>query len=242
MTQVNIKKLDSLTHNDTAATKLINDNFKAIEKALENSLSRVSDVPNYMDTDLDMNTKKIINVEDPVKDSDVANKRYIDRVVGNAKEYAQDAKGYADRAKTYAEYVQITNQGIQERAGESREIYNDIVEISDNIFVKEKYTPFAQTVLLSKDTWGDDVISGRNLKFNQVEFSIRELLEVYDVKSMTAFVGYLTDVAFDGSYLNYARVYISDDKVICRVYKTGDAPATDVYAYVTIFYNLGEKM
>lgn len=242
MTQVNIKKLDSLTHNDSAATKLINDNFKAIEKALESSLSRVPGVPNYMDTDLDMNTKKIINVKDPVTDSDVANKRYIDTVIGNAKEYAQDAKGYADKAKTYAEYVQITNKGIQERAGESREIYNDIVEISDNIFVKEKYTPFNQMVLLSKDTWGDDVISGRNLKFNQMEFSIRELLKVYDVKNMTAFVGYLTDAAFDGSYLNYARVYRSDDKVICKVYKTGDAPATDIYAFVTIFYTLGEKM
>jgi hypothetical protein len=242
MTQVNIKKLDSLTHNDSAATKLINDNFKAIEKALESSLSRVPGVPNYMDTDLDMNTKKIINVKDPVTDSDVANKRYIDKVIGNAKEYAQDAKGYADKAKTYAEYVQITNKHIQDKTSEANEIYKDIVEISDNISVKEKYTPFNQMVLLSKDTWGDDVISGRNLKFNQMEFSIRDLLKVYDVKNMTAFVGYLTDAAFDGSYLNYARVYRLDDKVICKVYKTGDAPATDIYAFVTIFYTLGEKM
>ena len=112
MTQVNIKKLDSLTHNDTAATKLLNDNFQAVKKALEDSLSRSSTEPNYMDTDLDMNTKKIINVADPVEPSDIVNKRYVDDVIGNAAEYAKQAATSASLAKTYAEVARVNMQTI----------------------------------------------------------------------------------------------------------------------------------
>lgn len=112
MTQVNIKKLDSLTHNDTAATKLLNDNFQAVKKALEDSLSRSSTEPNYMDTDLDMNTKKIINVADPVEPSDIVNKRYVDDVIGNAAEYAKAAATSASQAKVYAEVARVNMQTI----------------------------------------------------------------------------------------------------------------------------------
>lgn len=112
MTQVNIKKLDSLTHNDTAATKLLNDNFQAVKKALEDSLSRSATEPNYMDTDLDMNTKKIINVADPVEPSDIVNKRYVDDVIGNAAEYAKEAATSASLAKTYAEVARANKDQI----------------------------------------------------------------------------------------------------------------------------------
>ena len=112
MTQVNIKKLDSLTHNDTTATKLLNDNFQAVKKALEDSLSRTPTIPNYMDTDLDMNTRKIINVADPVEDSDIVNKRYVDNVIGNAAEHAKNAEIAASQAKTYAEVAKANKNAI----------------------------------------------------------------------------------------------------------------------------------
>lgn len=112
MTQVNIKKLDSLTHNDTAATKLLNDNFQAVKKALEDSLSRSTTEPNYMDTDLDMNTRKIINVADPVEPSDIVNKRYVDNVIGNAAEHAKKAEIAASQAKTYAEVAKANKNAI----------------------------------------------------------------------------------------------------------------------------------
>jgi hypothetical protein len=113
MTKVNIKKLDSLTHNDTAATKLINDNFQAIEKALEDSLSRVSNVPNYMDTELDMNTRRIINTATPIEDGDVINKKYLEEHIGNSKEYAEAAQAAADSARSSAKAAQVYNQESQ---------------------------------------------------------------------------------------------------------------------------------
>lgn len=112
MTQVNIKKLDSLTHNDTAATKLLNDNFQAVKKALEDSLSRTSTEPNYMDTNLDMNSKRIINVADPVEASDIVNKGYVDDTVGNAAEYAKSAEVAASQAKVYAEVARVNADTI----------------------------------------------------------------------------------------------------------------------------------
>ena len=113
MTQVNIKKLDSLTHNDTAATKLINDNFQAIEKALEDSLSRKKGSVNYMDTELDMNTKRIINTAEPVADGDVINKKYFEDNVGNAKAFASAAESAADRAESFAKSAQVANISAQ---------------------------------------------------------------------------------------------------------------------------------
>ena len=72
MSKLPIKRLDSTTENDTAATALINDNFKAVQDAIENTLSRDGTVPNYMDADLDMNSYRIINIADPKEDTDLS--------------------------------------------------------------------------------------------------------------------------------------------------------------------------
>jgi len=79
--KTSIRRLDSLTHNDTAATKLINDNFSALQQGIEDSLSRTGKTPNFMNSDLDLNTKRIINVGSPISDSDLANKKYVDDIV-----------------------------------------------------------------------------------------------------------------------------------------------------------------
>lgn len=76
-----IRRLDSLTHNDTAATKLINDNFEALQQGIEDALSRSGKTPNFMDAPLDMNMNRIINIADPVDDYDLANKHYVDITV-----------------------------------------------------------------------------------------------------------------------------------------------------------------
>lgn len=76
-----IRRLDSLTHNDTAATKLINDNFEALQQGIEDALSRSGKTPNFMDAPLDMNMNRIINIADPVDDYDLANKHYVDTTV-----------------------------------------------------------------------------------------------------------------------------------------------------------------
>lgn len=76
-----IRRLDSVTHNDTTATKLINDNFSALQQGIEDSLSRSGKTPNYMDADLDLNTRRIINSGYPVNPNDAATKKYVDDIV-----------------------------------------------------------------------------------------------------------------------------------------------------------------
>ena len=78
MSKVDIKRLDSVTKNDTTATEQINDNFKALQAAIENTLSRDGTNPNYMDADLDMNSYRIINSADPVEDNDIVNLKYVE--------------------------------------------------------------------------------------------------------------------------------------------------------------------
>lgn len=242
MTQVDIKKLDSLTHNDTAATKLINDNFKAIEKALEDSLSRVSNVPNYMDTDLDMNTKKIINVQDPVEDNDVANKKYIDRTVGNAQEYAREAEVSATKSETYANYVQVTKRGIDAKYDEIAQIQEDVAKVGVNV----KYNPYKRLVTFLPENWIEEILEdGKRYYSNMVEIPVSDVVnsnqEIHDI---TAFVNFLRPQALDGSYLNFAQVYqtFSDGYVIvCKIFKRDSAPDTDVTAYLSLFCNIEEN-
>ena len=108
--KVQIKRLDSVTHNDTTATKLINDNFKAIQDEIELQLSRDGKEPNFMNADLDMNSYKIINSAYPTEDIDVATKGYVDDVAGNAAEYAAQASASAARAAVSEQHAAVYAQ------------------------------------------------------------------------------------------------------------------------------------
>lgn len=108
--KVQIKRLDSVTHNDTTATKLINDNFKAIQDEIELQLSRDGKEPNFMDADLDMNSHKIINCAYPTEDIDVATKEYVDDVAGHAAEYAAQASASAARAAVSEQHAAVYAQ------------------------------------------------------------------------------------------------------------------------------------
>ena len=108
--KVQIKRLDSVTHNDTTATKLINDNFKAIQDEIELQLSRDGKEPNFMNANLDMNSYKIINSAYPTEDIDVATKEYVDDVAGNAAEYAAQASASAARAAVSEQHSAVYAQ------------------------------------------------------------------------------------------------------------------------------------
>lgn len=128
MSKLPIKRLDSTTENDTAATALINDNFKAVQDAIENTLSRDGTVPNYMDADLDMNSYRIINTADPKEDTDLINLKYFKEQVGNAAEYSQQAKQAATRAQRSAENAQQLAAAASRSAQEAAQSVKDAVE------------------------------------------------------------------------------------------------------------------
>lgn len=108
MTKVDIKRLDSVTSNDTTATALINDNFKALQDAVENTLSRDGSTPNFMDADLDMNSYKIINCGEAVDDNDVVTIKYIKDSIGGATQAAQDAANSAAAATSSAQSALVS--------------------------------------------------------------------------------------------------------------------------------------
>ena len=108
MTKVDIKRLDSVTANDTTATALINDNFKALQDAVENTLSRDGSTPNFMDADLDLNSYKIINCGEAVEDNDVVTLKYVEEAIGNAAADAQRAANSAKQAASSAQSALVS--------------------------------------------------------------------------------------------------------------------------------------
>ena len=59
------------------STSKLNENFEAIEQAIENTLSRDGTTPNHMESDLDLNSYRVINVGDPILPSDAVNLRTL---------------------------------------------------------------------------------------------------------------------------------------------------------------------
>lgn len=108
MTKVEIKRLDSVTANDTTATLLINNNFKAIQDALENTLSRNGSTPNFMDANLDLNSYKIINSGEATDDNDVVTLKLVKDSIGTATESVEAAANSAKQAATSAQSAQVS--------------------------------------------------------------------------------------------------------------------------------------
>ena len=109
MTKVDIKRLDSITKNDTTATEQINDNFKALQEAIENTLSRDGTGPNFMDADLDMNSYRIINSANPVEDNDIVNLKYVEERIGGAVEASKTATSAATQAANSAQSALVSS-------------------------------------------------------------------------------------------------------------------------------------
>lgn len=109
MPKVDIKRLDSVTNNDTTATKQINDNFQALQQAIENTISRDGTIPNYMDANFDLNSYRIINAGDPVGDQDVVTLKYFEERAGGAVEAAAEAKASASKAASSAQSALVAS-------------------------------------------------------------------------------------------------------------------------------------
>lgn len=83
MPKITLPDIGSLA-NSASAREAINDNFAAIEEALENTVSRDGTTPNNLTADLDLDGNSILNLADPVADTDAVNKRSIGPLVQEA--------------------------------------------------------------------------------------------------------------------------------------------------------------
>ena len=131
MTKVDIKRLDSVTKNDTTATERINDNFKALQEAIENTLSRDGTGPNYMDADLDMNSYRIINSANPTEDNDIVNLKYVEERIGGAVEASKTAVSAASQAANSAQSALVSSTNAINTLRNAEEQLNNTIEYVD---------------------------------------------------------------------------------------------------------------
>lgn len=131
MTKVDIKRLDSVTKNDTTATEQINDNFRALQEAIENTLSRDGTGPNYMDADLDMNSYRIINSANPVEDNDIVNLKYVEERIGGAVESAKTAVNAATQAANSAQSALVSSANAINTLRNAEEQLNNVIQYVD---------------------------------------------------------------------------------------------------------------
>lgn len=131
MTKVDIKRLDSVTKNDTTATEQINSNFKALQDAIENTLSRNGTGPNYMDADLDMNSYRIINSSGPVEDNDIVNLKYVEERIGGAVEASKTAVSAASQAANSAQSALVSSTNAINALRNAEEQLNNTITYVD---------------------------------------------------------------------------------------------------------------
>lgn len=132
MSKVNIKRLDSVTKNDTTATEQINDNFRVLQEAIENTLSRDGTTPNYMDADLDMNSYRIINSADPVEDNDIVNLKYVEERIGGAVEASKTAVNAAAQAATSAQSALVSSTNAINTLTNAEAQLNSVIKYVDD--------------------------------------------------------------------------------------------------------------
>ena len=84
MAKLTLTDLTQLSSNETSAVTAINNNNAAIEAALELTVSRDGTTPNTLTADLDVNSKKFLNVPNPTAGGNAVNKTYGDANYGGS--------------------------------------------------------------------------------------------------------------------------------------------------------------
>jgi hypothetical protein len=113
----------------------LNDNFDALATALDNTLSRDGEGPNEVEADIDMNSHRIINLEDPVDNTDAVTKQYVDEITGELSDIAADIQILADNIaaiEAVAEAAPIIQDNIEEIIIVANNI-DDVVDVADDL-------------------------------------------------------------------------------------------------------------
>ncbi len=98
----------------------INENFTALDTALQDAVSLSGQTPNSMSADLDMNSQQLLNLVDPTLDQHAVTKAYGDaNYGGGAATAALAAQVAAEAAQTAAETAQTGAETAETNAGVS---------------------------------------------------------------------------------------------------------------------------
>jgi hypothetical protein len=103
----------------------LNDNFDALATALDNTLSRDGEGPNEVEANIDMNSNRIINLADPVDNTDAVTKQYVDGVTA-------ELSGIAEEIQTVADNIAAI-EAVAGAAPFIEDNINEIIVVADNI-------------------------------------------------------------------------------------------------------------
>lgn len=111
-----------------ASVAALNANFTAIVAALENTLSRDGTSPNYIAADVDMNANRLLNLPDPVNDTEPATKGWVEAQPGSAAADAITASAAAATATAAASTIAGFEWGSQWLTATSYAVNNLVYE------------------------------------------------------------------------------------------------------------------
>lgn len=130
MAKVTISTIGNL-QNESSAIEVINDNFEAIQDAIEKTLSRDGTSPNALSSDLDVNEYRILNLPAPTTDTEPARHGDIQQYV-DAAEAAQEA---AETAQTAAETAQSGAETAEDGAESAKSDAEDALATFQSIWL-----------------------------------------------------------------------------------------------------------
>lgn len=108
----------------------LNDNFDALATALDNTLSRDGEGPNEVEANIDMNSHRIINLANPVDNTDAVNKAYVDGVTGALDTLTDEIQVVADNIAAI-EAVAGAAPFIQDHITEIITVADNIQDVND---------------------------------------------------------------------------------------------------------------
>lgn len=118
--KVELNELTQVVHKENAFLVALNENFRRLQQAINDTLSRTGEVPNQMEEVLDMNGKRIVNVGDAEEETDALTRRFINGLIAQV----EDA---------IARLTDLTNQAIEAvRLFYTENIYPDMVAAVDD--------------------------------------------------------------------------------------------------------------
>lgn len=109
MTKVTLNDLSGLTNPNTVIA-VINENNARIEAAIENTLSRNGASPNQMDSNLDMNSYRIVNLPEPVGPTEPVRRQEVIEILTLADEFQDAIDQVADDVATSAANAQSAEE------------------------------------------------------------------------------------------------------------------------------------
>lgn len=119
--------VNNLANAVSAITQLALNNAN-IEDAFNNTISRDGSTPNNMEADFDMNSYRLLNVADPVADTDGVNKRTVGALVSEfADKIVETAVFGTQRVETFLAVAGQTSKVLQDSPGsvENLEVFVD---------------------------------------------------------------------------------------------------------------------